>query len=52
MILAMKKKLKTLYDGRLVLLFLRLNFNVLSLVSGKIEILGNGNFMKGLLLHH
>ena len=47
-----EKKLKTLYDGRLVLLFLRLNFNVLSLVSGRIEILGNGNFMKGLLLHH
>ena len=32
--------------GKLVLLFLRLNFNVSSLVSGKTEILGNGNVTK------
>lgn len=54
-ILAVKKNLKTLYDQmralndlscrKLVLLFLRLNFNVSSLVSGKTEILGNGNVM-------
>lgn len=54
-ILAMKKNLKTLYDqmralndlscGKLILLFLRLNFNFSSLVSGKTEILGNGNVM-------
>ena len=32
--------------GKLVLLFLRLNFIVSSLVSGKTEILGNGNVMQ------
>ena len=46
------RALNDLYCGKLVLLFLRLNVNVSSVVSGKIEILGNGNFMTCLLLHH